>query len=96
MELSIHNAGSNTNNSQKEGDGGSKQNEFNLDKQEYLQVFKIFDKDNTGVINIDQVYELINKFEDTTLNTGGTNLNMNQHGNSGNSGAHGTGSGFHR
>jgi hypothetical protein len=38
--------------------------DFNLDKQEYQSVFKVFDKDNTGEINIHQVYELINKFDD--------------------------------
>lgn len=39
-------------------------NDFNLDKQEYQSVFKVFDKDNTGEINIGQVYELINKFDE--------------------------------
>ena len=39
-------------------------NEFNLDKQEYLSVFKVFDKDNSGEINVSQVYDLIQKFED--------------------------------
>lgn len=38
--------------------------DINLDKQEYQSVFKVFDKDNTGEINIGQVYELINKFDD--------------------------------
>ena len=38
--------------------------DFNLDKQEYQSVFKVFDKDNSGEINIGQVYELINKFDD--------------------------------
>jgi Ca2+-binding EF-hand superfamily protein len=27
-------------------------NDFNLDKQEYQSVFKVFDKDNTGEISI--------------------------------------------
>ena len=39
-------------------------NDFNLDKQEYQSVFKVFDRDNTGEINIGQVYELINKFDE--------------------------------
>ncbi len=39
-------------------------NDFNLDKQEYQSVFKVFDKDNTGEINILQVYDLINKFDE--------------------------------
>ena len=38
-------------------------NEFNLDKQEYQSVFKVFDKDNTGQIHINQVYDLIGKFD---------------------------------
>lgn len=39
-------------------------NDFNLDRQEYQSVFKVFDKDNTGEITISQVYDLINKFDD--------------------------------
>lgn len=39
-------------------------NDFNLDRQEYQSVFKVFDKDNSGEITISQVYELINKFDD--------------------------------
>lgn len=39
-------------------------NDFNLDRQEYQSVFKVFDKDNSGEITITQVYELINKFDD--------------------------------
>lgn len=27
-------------------------NDFSLDKQEYQSVFKVFDRDNTGEINI--------------------------------------------
>jgi Ca2+-binding EF-hand superfamily protein len=38
--------------------------DFNLDKQEYQSVFKVFDRDNTGEISISQVYELINKFDE--------------------------------
>ena len=96
MDSSIHNAGSSINNSNVgKGDGSKKTNEFNLDKQEYLQVFKIFDKENKGVINIDQVYELINKFDDTSLrNNGPNNLNLSAQG--GGSGANGTGSSFNR
>ena len=37
--------------------------DFNIDKQEYQSVFKVFDKNGTGEINISQVYELINKFD---------------------------------
>ena len=95
MDSSIHNAGASNNNAHGSRDGSKKPNEFNLDKQEYLQVFKIFDKDNKGVINIDQVYELINKFDETSItNNGGSNLNLNAQG--GSSGANGTGSGFNR
>ena len=42
---------------------GSGFDDFNIDKQEYQSVFKVFDKGNTGEINITQVYDLINKFE---------------------------------
>ena len=38
--------------------------EFNLDKQEYQSVFKVFDKDNQGEISVGQVYELLQKFEE--------------------------------
>ena len=41
----------------------SKAIEFNIDKQEFMQVFKIFDKQNEGEIQIQDVYELIHKFE---------------------------------
>ncbi len=37
--------------------------DFNIDKQEYQSVFKVFDKNNTGEISINQVFELINKFD---------------------------------
>ena len=37
--------------------------DFNIDKQEYQSVFKVFDKNNTGEINITQVFDLINKFD---------------------------------
>lgn len=37
--------------------------DFNIDRQEYQSVFKVFDKNGTGEINISQVYELINKFD---------------------------------
>ena len=37
--------------------------DFNIDKQEYQSVFKVFDKNNSGEITIQQVYELINKFD---------------------------------
>ena len=35
-------------------------------------MFKVFDKENTGEIHINQVYDLISKFEDTTLLDKGT------------------------
>jgi len=38
-------------------------NDFTIDKQEYQSVFKVFDKDNTGEINIQQVNHYITKFE---------------------------------
>jgi Ca2+-binding EF-hand superfamily protein len=47
----------------------TKKNQFNIDKQEYMQVFKIFDGKNEGVINIDDVYEMINKFESGAPNS---------------------------
>lgn len=47
-------------------------NDFNLDKSEYHSVFKVFDKDNSGEINIAQVYELINKFEDQSRQMDGS------------------------
>lgn len=46
--------------------GGGAFKDFNIDKQEYQSVFKVFDKNNQGEINIAQVYELINKFEQAT------------------------------
>lgn len=33
------------------------------DVSEYQLVFKMFDKDNTGQINIDSVYKLLREFE---------------------------------
>ena len=42
---------------------GSGFDDFNIEKQEYQSVFKVFDKGNTGEINITQVYDLINKFD---------------------------------
>ena len=61
-------------------------NDFNLDKQEYQSVFKVFDRDNTGEINIGQVYELINKFDDAQKNadgSGAADVSMNGGGMSG-------------
>ena len=49
-------------------------NDFNLDKSEYHSVFKVFDKDNSGEINIGQVYELINKFEDSSRQLDGMSI----------------------
>ena len=44
-------------------DSGGGFDDFNIDQQEYQSVFKVFDKSNTGEINIQQVYDLINKFD---------------------------------
>lgn len=52
--------------------------EFNLDSQEYQQVFKVFDKDNTGEITIQQVYDLINKFEEGATTANFSNLNLDK------------------
>ena len=49
--------------SQQPPESSSAFDDFNIDKQEYQSVFKVFDKNNTGEINITQVFELINKFE---------------------------------
>ena len=38
-------------------------NGFTIDKQEYQSVFKVFDKDNTGELTIQQVNSFIAKFE---------------------------------
>lgn len=53
--------------------------DFNLDQQEYQSVFKVFDKDGTGEINIGQVYELINKFDEAQriADGGGNDNSMN-------------------
>lgn len=48
--------------------------DFNIDQQEYQSVFKVFDKTNAGEINISQVYELINKF-DQAAKVGATSPN---------------------
>ena len=37
--------------------------DFNIENEENHSVFKVFDKGNTGEINITQVYDLINKFD---------------------------------
>ena len=41
----------------------TRESEFNIDLQEYSYVFKVFDKNESGEINISQVQELINKFD---------------------------------
>jgi Ca2+-binding EF-hand superfamily protein len=38
-------------------------NEFTIDKQEYMAVFKFFDRENKGEISINQVTEFIHKFD---------------------------------
>lgn len=40
-----------------------KPSELIIDKQEYQQVFRMFDKNNTGEIHINEVYNMINMFE---------------------------------
>ena len=37
--------------------------DFNIDKVEYQSVFKVFDRDNTGRIEIEQVNNFIQMFE---------------------------------
>ena len=44
--------------------------EFNLSLQEYNYVFRVFDKQNAGEIHINQVQELVNKFDQATLKDG--------------------------
>ena len=39
-------------------------------------MFKVFDKDNTGEINITQVYELINKFDDAQKQSDAADTSM--------------------
>ena len=46
-----------------ENNGNKKNMSLNIDEGEYMQIFKLFDKDNSGEINIDEVYEMIQKFE---------------------------------
>jgi Ca2+-binding EF-hand superfamily protein len=41
-------------------------NDFNLDKQEYHSVFNFFDMNKKGEININEVYDLIQKFDEKT------------------------------
>ena len=42
--------------------------DFTIDKQEYQSVFKVFDKDNTGQIHVNQVNSYIQKFEQIQIN----------------------------
>jgi Ca2+-binding EF-hand superfamily protein len=44
-------------------------NNFSLDHQEYKSVFRVFDKDNTGEITINQVLEVHNRFQDSQKTT---------------------------
>jgi len=39
------------------------QESTDVDKEEYQSVFKVFDKNDTGKITINQVNEFINRFE---------------------------------
>ena len=36
---------------------------LNIDMQEYMQIYKIFEKENSQEIHIDDVYDMIHKFE---------------------------------
>ena len=60
------------------GPGSSSFDDFNIDKQEYQSVFKVFDKTGTGEIKITQVYELINKFEEATKMGDGASAGQGQ------------------
>lgn len=42
-------------------------NDFTIDKVEYQSVFKVFDKENKGEINIDQVNHFIQMFEEIQI-----------------------------
>ena len=58
-------------------------NSFPMDKSEYASVFKVFDKDSTGVIEIGQVMELIKNLEDsakTKEETKGSGSSNSHHG----------------
>ena len=46
-----------------------KQPEFSIDKQEYQSVFKVFDKDNSGQIHVEQVNNYISRFEQIQINS---------------------------
>ena len=41
----------------------SDKDNYSSDASEYQLVFKMFDKDNTGEININRVYEMLSEFE---------------------------------
>ncbi len=42
-------------------------NDFTIDKVEYQSVFKVFDRENTGKIQIDQVNHFIQLFEEVQI-----------------------------
>lgn len=42
-------------------------NDFTIDKVEYQSVFKVFDREGTGRIQIDQVNHLIQLFEEVQI-----------------------------
>jgi len=42
-------------------------NDFTIDKVEYQSVFKVFDRENTGRIQIEQVNHLIQLFEEAQI-----------------------------
>ena len=47
-----------------------KPQELLIDKQEYLQVFRMFDKNNTGEMHIKDVFTMINLFEQSANGKG--------------------------
>jgi hypothetical protein len=47
-----------------------KPQELLIDKQEYLQVFRMFDKNNTGEMHINDVFTMINLFEQSANGKG--------------------------
>ena len=58
-------------------------NSFPMDKSEYASVFKVFDKDSTGVIEIGQVMELIKNLEDSAKTKEETKLSGSNNSNNG-------------
>ena len=53
-----------------------KPQEIIIDKQEYLQVFRMFDKTNSGEIQMNDVYSMINLFENQEAATDNNNMSI--------------------